>query len=131
MWSLTQVWPLTPGIWTITHRCFRGLKETPLVWSVLTWPSPTGGFVLNDQISRMALCCMCVAWLCSFCSWVFLFSDIFFAPWCPSEHSRHWFFRGRMVIDRQEQKETLFSLIMDTQQHSNQNNVIKFCDNSR
>ncbi|XP_038165000.1 phosphoribosylformylglycinamidine synthase [Cyprinodon tularosa] len=47
-----------------------------------------------------------------------------------SEHSRHWFFRGRMVIDGQEQKETLFSLIMETQQHSNQNNVIKFCDNS-
>ncbi|XP_056132560.1 phosphoribosylformylglycinamidine synthase [Lampris incognitus] len=47
-----------------------------------------------------------------------------------SEHSRHWFFRGRMVIDKQEQKETLFSLIMGTQQHSNQNNVIKFCDNS-
>uniref|UniRef100_A0A3Q3MLE8 phosphoribosylformylglycinamidine synthase n=1 Tax=Mastacembelus armatus TaxID=205130 RepID=A0A3Q3MLE8_9TELE len=47
-----------------------------------------------------------------------------------SEHSRHWFFRGRMVIDGQEQKETLFSLIMGTQQHSNQNNVIKFCDNS-
>uniref|UniRef100_H3CZV5 Phosphoribosylformylglycinamidine synthase n=1 Tax=Tetraodon nigroviridis TaxID=99883 RepID=H3CZV5_TETNG len=47
-----------------------------------------------------------------------------------SEHSRHWFFRGRMLIDGQEQKETLFSLIMDTQRHSNQNNVIKFCDNS-
>ncbi|XP_029002909.1 phosphoribosylformylglycinamidine synthase isoform X2 [Betta splendens] len=47
-----------------------------------------------------------------------------------SEHSRHWFFRGRMVIDGQKQEETLFSLIMDTQRHSNQNNVIKFCDNS-
>ncbi|XP_060773494.1 phosphoribosylformylglycinamidine synthase isoform X3 [Neoarius graeffei] len=47
-----------------------------------------------------------------------------------SEHSRHWFFRGRMVIDGEEQKDTLFSLIMGTQQHSNQNNVIKFCDNS-
>ncbi|XP_024134719.1 phosphoribosylformylglycinamidine synthase isoform X2 [Oryzias melastigma] len=47
-----------------------------------------------------------------------------------SEHSRHWFFRGRMLIDGQEQKETLFSLIMDTQRHSNPNNVIKFCDNS-
>uniref|UniRef100_A0A3Q3J9P4 Phosphoribosylformylglycinamidine synthase n=1 Tax=Monopterus albus TaxID=43700 RepID=A0A3Q3J9P4_MONAL len=47
-----------------------------------------------------------------------------------SEHSRHWFFRGRMVIEEQEQKETLFSLIMDTQLHSNQNNVIKFSDNS-
>lgn len=48
-----------------------------------------------------------------------------------SEHSRHWFFRGRMIIDGEEQKETLFSLIMGTQRHSNQNNVIKFCDNSR
>lgn len=48
-----------------------------------------------------------------------------------SEHSRHWFFRGRMIIDGEEQKETLFSLIMGTQHHSNQNNVIKFCDNSR
>ncbi|XP_012683728.2 phosphoribosylformylglycinamidine synthase isoform X2 [Clupea harengus] len=47
-----------------------------------------------------------------------------------SEHSRHWFFRGRMIIDGQEQKETLFSLIMGTQRHSNQNNVIQFCDNS-
>ncbi|XP_061593812.1 phosphoribosylformylglycinamidine synthase [Cololabis saira] len=47
-----------------------------------------------------------------------------------SEHSRHWFFRGKMFIDGLEQKETLFSLIMDTQRHSNQNNVIKFCDNS-
>ncbi|XP_030626914.1 phosphoribosylformylglycinamidine synthase isoform X2 [Chanos chanos] len=47
-----------------------------------------------------------------------------------SEHSRHWFFRGRMVIDGQEQKDTLFNLIMGTQRHSNQNNVIKFSDNS-
>uniref|UniRef100_A0A671PCM3 Phosphoribosylformylglycinamidine synthase n=1 Tax=Sinocyclocheilus anshuiensis TaxID=1608454 RepID=A0A671PCM3_9TELE len=47
-----------------------------------------------------------------------------------SEHSRHWFFRGRMIIDGEEQEETLFSLIMGTQHHSNQNNVIKFCDNS-
>ncbi|XP_061680318.1 phosphoribosylformylglycinamidine synthase [Syngnathoides biaculeatus] len=47
-----------------------------------------------------------------------------------SEHSRHWFFRGRVVIDGQEQEETLFRLIMDTQKHSNGNNVIKFCDNS-
>ncbi|XP_052442517.1 phosphoribosylformylglycinamidine synthase [Carassius gibelio] len=47
-----------------------------------------------------------------------------------SEHSRHWFFRGRMIIDGEAQEETLFSLIMGTQHHSNQNNVIKFCDNS-
>lgn len=36
-----------------------------------------------------------------------------------------------MEIDGQEQKETLFGLIMGTQSRSNQNNVIKFCDNSR
>ncbi|XP_077463249.1 phosphoribosylformylglycinamidine synthase [Stigmatopora argus] len=47
-----------------------------------------------------------------------------------SEHSRHWFFRGQVLIDGQEQEETLFRLIMDTQKHSNGNNVIKFCDNS-
>ncbi|XP_034561977.1 phosphoribosylformylglycinamidine synthase [Notolabrus celidotus] len=47
-----------------------------------------------------------------------------------SEHSRHWFFRGRMEVDGAEQQETLFSLIMATQKHSNQNNVIKFSDNS-
>ncbi|XP_063057361.1 phosphoribosylformylglycinamidine synthase [Engraulis encrasicolus] len=47
-----------------------------------------------------------------------------------SEHSRHWFFRGRMLIDGQVQKDTLFSLIMATQHHSNQNNVIQFSDNS-
>lgn len=47
-----------------------------------------------------------------------------------SEHSRHWFFRGVMEIDGEEQQETLFSLIMKTQRHSNDNNVIKFCDNS-
>uniref|UniRef100_A0A8C9SZA2 Phosphoribosylformylglycinamidine synthase n=1 Tax=Scleropages formosus TaxID=113540 RepID=A0A8C9SZA2_SCLFO len=47
-----------------------------------------------------------------------------------SEHSRHWFFRGRVTIDGQEQKDTLFGLVMGTQCHSNQNNVIKFCDNS-
>uniref|UniRef100_A0A3B4B5Y2 Phosphoribosylformylglycinamidine synthase n=1 Tax=Periophthalmus magnuspinnatus TaxID=409849 RepID=A0A3B4B5Y2_9GOBI len=47
-----------------------------------------------------------------------------------SEHSRHWFFRGRMLIDGQEKTDTLFSLIMDTQRHTNPNNIIKFCDNS-
>ncbi|XP_037324944.2 phosphoribosylformylglycinamidine synthase [Pungitius pungitius] len=47
-----------------------------------------------------------------------------------SEHSRHWFFRGRMQINGLHQDETLFSLIMKTQNQSNNNNVIKFCDNS-
>lgn len=47
-----------------------------------------------------------------------------------SEHSRHWFFRGRMVIDGEEQPSTLFKMVMGTQAHSNANNVIKFSDNS-
>ncbi|KAK7096705.1 phosphoribosylformylglycinamidine synthase-like [Littorina saxatilis] len=47
-----------------------------------------------------------------------------------SEHSRHWFFKGRMVVDGKELPDSLFSAIMSTQQHSNHNNVIKFSDNS-
>ncbi|PVD34343.1 hypothetical protein C0Q70_05614 [Pomacea canaliculata] len=47
-----------------------------------------------------------------------------------SEHSRHWFFKGHMVINGEELPDSLFSLIMSTQQHSNDNNVIKFNDNS-
>uniref|UniRef100_W4VRR3 Phosphoribosylformylglycinamidine synthase n=1 Tax=Corethrella appendiculata TaxID=1370023 RepID=W4VRR3_9DIPT len=47
-----------------------------------------------------------------------------------SEHSRHWFFKGRMVIDGIEQGRTLLQMIMDTQRFSNQNNRIKFSDNS-
>ncbi|XP_011311335.1 phosphoribosylformylglycinamidine synthase [Fopius arisanus] len=47
-----------------------------------------------------------------------------------SEHSRHWFFKGKMFIDGKEEEKTLFELITDTQSHSNQNNVIKFADNS-
>ncbi|XP_060112179.1 phosphoribosylformylglycinamidine synthase [Heteronotia binoei] len=47
-----------------------------------------------------------------------------------SEHSRHWFFKGRLKVDGQEVKESLFESIMKTQERSNPNNVIKFCDNS-
>uniref|UniRef100_A0ABM5EIX1 phosphoribosylformylglycinamidine synthase n=1 Tax=Pogona vitticeps TaxID=103695 RepID=A0ABM5EIX1_9SAUR len=47
-----------------------------------------------------------------------------------SEHSRHWFFKGRLLLDGQELKESLFESIMKTQERSNPNNVIKFCDNS-
>ncbi|XP_056013260.1 phosphoribosylformylglycinamidine synthase-like isoform X2 [Ostrea edulis] len=47
-----------------------------------------------------------------------------------SEHSRHWFFRGRLVVDGKEHPESLFKMIMDTQKQSNPNNVIKFSDNS-
>ena len=48
-----------------------------------------------------------------------------------SEHSRHWFFKGRMIVDGKELPESLFSAIMSTQEHSNKNNIIKFNDNSR
>ncbi|EFA02192.2 phosphoribosylformylglycinamidine synthase [Tribolium castaneum] len=47
-----------------------------------------------------------------------------------SEHSRHWFFKGKMVIDGVEHKESLIDMIVDTQNHTNPNNVIKFSDNS-
>lgn len=48
-----------------------------------------------------------------------------------SEHSRHWFFKGKMVIDGVEHEESLIDMIIDTQKHTNLNNVIKFSDNSR
>lgn len=47
-----------------------------------------------------------------------------------SEHSRHWFFKGRIILDGKEQKQSLIDMIMDTQNYSNPNNVIKFSDNS-
>ncbi|XP_041358701.1 phosphoribosylformylglycinamidine synthase-like [Gigantopelta aegis] len=47
-----------------------------------------------------------------------------------SEHSRHWFFKGRLVVDGKEHPKSLFDMIMATQAYSNDNNVIKFNDNS-
>lgn len=47
-----------------------------------------------------------------------------------SEHSRHWFFKGKMIIDGEVHEKSLIQLIIDTQKHSNQNNTIKFSDNS-
>nr|XP_018906016.1 PREDICTED: phosphoribosylformylglycinamidine synthase-like [Bemisia tabaci] len=47
-----------------------------------------------------------------------------------SEHSRHWFFKGKMIVNRKEKKESLLDMIFKTQECSNQNNVIKFSDNS-
>ncbi|XP_078065410.1 phosphoribosylformylglycinamidine synthase isoform X2 [Mustelus asterias] len=47
-----------------------------------------------------------------------------------SEHSRHWFFKGRLMIDGEAKPKSLFDLIMGTQDYSNKNNVIKFSDNS-
>nr|XP_039249517.1 phosphoribosylformylglycinamidine synthase-like [Styela clava] len=47
-----------------------------------------------------------------------------------SEHSRHWYFNGIMTIDGKVQDKTMFQLVKETQLHSNNNNVIAFCDNS-
>ncbi len=48
-----------------------------------------------------------------------------------SEHSRHWFFRGDIVIDGHQMPETLMKMVMKTQKTSNDNSIIKFSDNSR
>lgn len=47
-----------------------------------------------------------------------------------SEHSRHWFFKGRIVIDGQEQKRTLFQVVQDTLDARKGNSIIAFADNS-
>lgn len=47
-----------------------------------------------------------------------------------SEHSRHWFFKGRLVIDRQEMPGNLMSIIKDTLDRNPNNSVIAFKDNS-
>ena len=55
-----------------------------------------------------------------------------------SEHSRHWFFGGKMVIDGMEKKRTLFGMVKNTLKTSQKkrggpdkdNSVIAFHDNS-
>ena len=47
-----------------------------------------------------------------------------------SEHCRHWFFRGECIIDEERFERSLLQMVCDTQRSSNQNNTIKFCDNS-
>ena len=46
-----------------------------------------------------------------------------------SEHSRHWFFKGKIFIDGKEQTECLFKMVIDTLSGSNKNNKISFNDN--
>ena len=46
-----------------------------------------------------------------------------------SEHSRHWFFGGKMIIDAAEKEKTLFQLVKATLP-KNSNSVIAFHDNS-
>ncbi|KAF0296286.1 Phosphoribosylformylglycinamidine synthase [Amphibalanus amphitrite] len=47
-----------------------------------------------------------------------------------SEHSRHWFFKGSLVIDGTIMDKSLLDMVIETQKRSADNNVIKFSDNS-
>jgi phosphoribosylformylglycinamidine synthase len=47
-----------------------------------------------------------------------------------SEHSRHWFFKGRLIIDGEEAELSLLDLVRDTLRANPQNSVIAFSDNS-
>ncbi|MEW6001795.1 MAG: phosphoribosylformylglycinamidine synthase [Nitrospirota bacterium] len=47
-----------------------------------------------------------------------------------SEHSRHWFFRGRMIIDGKEMSSSLMDLIKQPLRANSKNSVIAFKDNS-
>jgi phosphoribosylformylglycinamidine synthase len=47
-----------------------------------------------------------------------------------SEHSRHWFFKGRLMVDGQQAPQHLIALIKDTLERHPNNSVIAFRDNS-
>ncbi|MGC2064024.1 MAG: phosphoribosylformylglycinamidine synthase [Thermodesulfovibrionales bacterium] len=47
-----------------------------------------------------------------------------------SEHSRHWFFRGRLIIDGVEAPDNLMKIVRQTLDHNPNNSVIAFKDNS-
>ncbi len=47
-----------------------------------------------------------------------------------SEHSRHWFFRGKLVIGGEEMPETLFQIVKATLKANRANSIIAFKDNS-
>ncbi len=47
-----------------------------------------------------------------------------------SEHSRHWFFKGRLIIDGREMPENLMSIVRQTLERNPNNSVIAFKDNS-
>jgi phosphoribosylformylglycinamidine synthase len=47
-----------------------------------------------------------------------------------SEHSRHWFFKGKLVIDGKETPENLMEIIRQTLDANPRNSVIAFRDNS-
>ena len=47
-----------------------------------------------------------------------------------SEHSRHWFFRGRLVIDGETIPETLMDIVRETLSAQPANSIVAFADNS-
>ncbi len=47
-----------------------------------------------------------------------------------SEHSRHWFFRGRLIVDGKEVPGTLMKIVKATWEANRNNSVIAFSDNS-
>ncbi|MFC2068472.1 phosphoribosylformylglycinamidine synthase [Chloroflexota bacterium] len=47
-----------------------------------------------------------------------------------SEHARHWFFKGKLIIDRQEVQNTLLQIIKSTILKNPVNSIIAFNDNS-
>ncbi len=47
-----------------------------------------------------------------------------------SEHSRHGFFRGKQIIDGEEQKDSLFDLVIQTLNENPKGSLVAFKDNS-
>ncbi|GJQ14457.1 hypothetical protein GpartN1_g6248.t1 [Galdieria partita] len=47
-----------------------------------------------------------------------------------SEHSRHWFFRGRIFLNGEEMPTSLLDMVRETWQKSPYPSVLAFCDNS-
>ncbi len=47
-----------------------------------------------------------------------------------SEHSRHWFFKGKLVIDGENIDETLFDIVQEPFKANPSNSLIAFSDNS-
>ncbi|MEJ2324975.1 MAG: AIR synthase-related protein, partial [Nitrospirota bacterium] len=47
-----------------------------------------------------------------------------------SEHSRHWFFKGRLVIDGKEMPESLIDIVSRPYRENPRNSVVAFRDNS-
>lgn len=57
-------------------------------------------------------------------------AEIFQIGACNSDHCRHWFFNGQLVIDGQPIKETLMQIVKTPWQTNPRNSLIAFCDDS-